>query len=105
MHIQESTKMYAIHAHKKYFSWELSDFIKNALICVPKMNKGLTGLEQHEWVVNYIVFIFGWTIPLRFLLDIYCNMTVTSYVKLRNANSCVWIQSLMLTYGIHYKVN
>ncbi len=25
-----------------------SDFIKNILICVPKMNGGLTGLEQHE---------------------------------------------------------
>ncbi len=24
------------------------DFIKNILICVPKMNGGLTGLEQHE---------------------------------------------------------
>ncbi len=27
---------------------ELSDSIKNILICVPKMNGGLTGLEQHE---------------------------------------------------------
>ncbi len=27
---------------------ELSDFIKNILICVPKMNKGITGLERHE---------------------------------------------------------
>jgi len=27
---------------------QLSDFIKNILICVPKMNEGLTGLEQHE---------------------------------------------------------
>ncbi len=27
---------------------ELSDFIKNILICVPKMNEGLTGLERHE---------------------------------------------------------
>ncbi len=27
---------------------QLSDFIQNILICVPKMNKGLTGLEQHE---------------------------------------------------------
>ncbi len=25
-----------------------SDLIKNVLICVLKMNKGLTGLEQHE---------------------------------------------------------
>ncbi len=36
---------------------ELSEFIKNILICVPKMNEGLTGLERHEvsntfWV-NY----------------------------------------------------
>ncbi len=27
---------------------ELSEFIKNILICVPKMNGGLTGLEWHE---------------------------------------------------------
>ncbi len=27
---------------------ELSDFIKNILICVPKMNQGLTDLERHE---------------------------------------------------------
>ncbi len=27
---------------------ELSDFIKNILICVVKMNEGLTGLERHE---------------------------------------------------------
>ncbi len=26
---------------------KLLDFIKNILICVPKMNEGLTGLEQH----------------------------------------------------------
>jgi len=24
------------------------DFIKNILICVPKMNEGLTGVERHE---------------------------------------------------------
>ncbi len=28
--------------------WQLSDFIPNILICVPKMNEGLTGLEKHE---------------------------------------------------------
>ncbi len=27
---------------------ELSDSINNILICVPKMNGGLMGLEQHE---------------------------------------------------------
>ncbi len=27
---------------------ELSECIKNILICVLKMNKGLTGLERHE---------------------------------------------------------
>ncbi len=26
----------------------LSEFIQNILICVPKMNRGLTGLERHE---------------------------------------------------------
>ncbi len=27
---------------------EHSEFIKNILICVPKINEGLTGLERHE---------------------------------------------------------
>ncbi len=27
---------------------KLSDFIKNILICAPKMNEGLMGLERHE---------------------------------------------------------
>ena len=27
---------------------KLSDFIENILICVPKMNEGLTSLERHE---------------------------------------------------------
>ncbi len=27
---------------------ELSEFIKNIFIYVPKMNEGLMGLEQHE---------------------------------------------------------
>ncbi len=27
---------------------ELSDFIKNIVICVAKMNEGLMGLERHE---------------------------------------------------------
>jgi len=27
---------------------EPSDFMKNILICVPKMNEGLTGVERHE---------------------------------------------------------
>ncbi len=26
----------------------LTDLIENILICVPKMNEGLTGLERHE---------------------------------------------------------
>jgi len=41
---------------------EPSDFNKNILICVPKINVGLTGLKRHEgWIINYIIFIFGWT--------------------------------------------
>ncbi len=27
---------------------KISDFIKNTLMCVPKMKEGLTGLERHE---------------------------------------------------------
>jgi len=37
---------------------EPSDFIKNILICVPKMNEGLTGVERHEGEYDRI-FIFG----------------------------------------------
>ncbi len=37
-------------------SMERSDFIINILICVPKMNEGLTGLERHE---GDIIFILG----------------------------------------------
>ncbi len=43
--------------------WELSDFIKNTLICVLKMNEGLTGLERYEGgVIKNRIFILGWTI-------------------------------------------
>ncbi len=45
--------------------WELSDFIINILICVLKMNEGLTGLEWRESEQFITIFIFGWTIPLR----------------------------------------
>ncbi len=31
-----------------YAGSELSDFIKNILNCVPKMNEGRTALERHE---------------------------------------------------------
>ncbi len=31
-----------------YGGSEISDFIKNILICVLKMNEGFTGLERHE---------------------------------------------------------
>ncbi len=37
---------------------ELSESIKNILICVPKMNEDITGLEQ-GWVINDRIFIFG----------------------------------------------
>ncbi len=31
-----------------YAGSELSDFIKNILICAPKMNESFMGLERHE---------------------------------------------------------
>ncbi len=34
---------------------ELSDFIKNICICVPKLNEGITGLKQHEVSFPYLV--------------------------------------------------
>ncbi len=36
---------------------KLSEFIKNIIICVTKMNKGLTGLERQ--VIIDGIFIFG----------------------------------------------
>ncbi len=42
----------------------LKIIIENILTCVPKMNKGFTGLEQHEGEQLMAIFIFGWTIPL-----------------------------------------
>ncbi len=42
------------------------------VICVPKMNEGLTGLELNEGgVINYI--IFGWTMPLIFFFQSFTN--------------------------------
>ncbi len=44
---------------------KLSDFIKNILICVPKMNKGLYRFETTRgWAINDRILLFGWTIPL-----------------------------------------
>jgi len=37
---------------------QLSDLIKNILIYVPKMNRSLTGLEQHEGESLLIEFSF-----------------------------------------------
>ncbi len=47
-----------------YAESENWDFVKNILICVPKMNS-LTGSERHGWVLNDRIFVFGWTIPLK----------------------------------------
>ncbi len=69
----------AVYAVKK-----LSDFIKNTLICVPKMNEGLTGLEQHEG--KYLILIFGWTSPLRtmaFHVKIYIGSELNSNKMLK----------------------
>ncbi len=45
----KSTKSAKLILRKlKLVFWTLSDFIKNILICVLKMNEGLTGLERHE---------------------------------------------------------
>ncbi len=46
---------------------EFSDFIRNILMCFPKMNEGLYGFGTTAWgqVFNDRIFILGWTIPLR----------------------------------------
>ncbi len=50
-----------------------SDFIKNNLICVLRVNEGLRGLERHEG--DDRIFIFGWTIHLNkapvYILPVY----------------------------------
>ncbi len=38
---------------------KISDFIQNMLICVAKMDDGLTGLERHEGDQLMTIFIFG----------------------------------------------
>ncbi len=42
------------------FGSRLSDFIKNILICVLKMNEGLIGLERHEGllITEYFLVIY-----------------------------------------------
>jgi len=50
---------------------QLSDLIRNILICVPKTNESLKGLEQHEdWVISDRVFILGWTNPLNLIRNL-----------------------------------
>ncbi len=46
---------------------KLSDSIKDILICVPKINEGLTCLEWHECRYNDRISIFGWIIPVTIL--------------------------------------
>ncbi len=41
---------------------------KNILMCVLKMNEGLTDLELHEGAINDIIKHFGLTIPLNSIL-------------------------------------
>ncbi len=43
---------------------QISDF-KNILICVPKMNEGLMGLDDMMWVINDRIFIFWVNYPFN----------------------------------------
>ncbi len=47
---------------------ELSDFIKNIFICVPKMNEGLAGLERREGECLMTEFSFLGELPPLFYL-------------------------------------
>ncbi len=49
---------------------ELSDLIKNILICVLKMNRGLGFGTTRGWVIIDRIFILGWTNPLTTFLSI-----------------------------------
>ncbi len=50
---------------------KLLKFIKNTLICVPKMNEGLTGLEQHEGEKWMTEFPFWVNYPFNIFPNLY----------------------------------
>ncbi len=54
---------------------ELSESIKNILICVPKTNEAFTGLERHG--VNDNISILGWSNPLSYRKAV-CNFSFLS---------------------------
>ncbi len=42
------SKIKSFQTRKTFVHLRNTNFIKNILVCVPKMNEGLTGLEQDE---------------------------------------------------------
>ncbi len=80
---------------------KLSDFIKNILIYVPKMNEGLMGWNNMRRVINDRIFIFGWTNPLK---KFACSGDII-FMKIKNIYSCFVKsksqQSLLQSWGSH----
>jgi len=56
---------------------EPSDFNKNILICVPKINDGLG--TAWERIINDIIFIFGWTIKSMCLYEIIFLIFISAF--------------------------
>ncbi len=90
--------------------WELSEFIKNILICV--CGGGITDLERRwGWVINDWIFIFGWTIPLNGLqmahactfLSVaitsafFCKIWVVTCTELSSSRAC---RHFSMSYGL-----
>ncbi len=70
-------------------------------ICVPRMNKGLTGLERHEGeYLNYIIFFFRWTILLSAFIDTY-GWVVTCFCRSIGTTTTEEKPSTCLTHHIH----
>jgi len=71
----------------------LSNLIKTISFCVQKMNKCLTGLVQHGWVINDLLFIFWWTIPLKCILQrtaiLHVNEIKCSLCYFTKTNCCM----------------
>ncbi len=73
----DSVRILAVYGRVR----ELTRRIKNILICFPKINGGLNDLEWHEDdinVINDIIFIFVWTIPLTKQDETYIRGVVMS---------------------------
>lgn len=74
VHVPEIEVWYSTRTLQHVTSKE--DILKNVLFrhvvfCVPQKKVNHTGLEQHDWVNDDRIIIFGWTIPLICIICVY----------------------------------